>query len=272
VKVVHIKAIKSDIKQLAFVRASQIIANNFIPFIAALYDQYFLSMEWAMIRKGFRSIFSIWVFFSPSSMALNTVVIGETGVEYTQKNTTVKIVEPMNFVVLNENGANAGYWVGVQNPQFEILSQGLPQQWSIRPAGSGDFANVASGAISSAGWEIANNDQAIAYWMPNTGTTVQPFLSDTTVYSAKMVSSNTILDTLKDGLYGGTVASTEFVREAIRNTLVNEAIELGCQISPRPTQFSTSATFGASVSFVAGVEGNLNFSATWDIEDLCDKL
>ena len=67
--------------------------------------------------------------------------IGPTGITFTSglKNAMSVRRQPANFTVLDENGAEAGYWVGVENTNVGELTNSLPEDWSFKALPSPAF-------------------------------------------------------------------------------------------------------------------------------------
>jgi len=87
--------------------------------------------------------------------------------------------------------------------------------------------------------------------------------------STVKVSTNTALDRVMGQIYGKTQTATEATRKTIADVMVNVAKEIACIQEPRTTTFTTVASFGASVSFIAGAEGGINYQGTWNTSKLC---
>lgn len=56
---------------------------------------------------------------------------------------------------------------------------------------------------------------------------------------------------------------------SVRESMLDQAIELACKSRVIPKDVSVSASIGASVGFIVGGESNISFQATWETEQLC---
>lgn len=126
-----------------------------------------------------------------------------------------------------------------------------------------------AGSQTNFAWELADEDNPVAFFLPTNEEISVQFLRQNSMLTAKKVERATILDSLKGKIYGETEESIEAVRQSIRTTMVNEAKEIACNQNPRTKEFTAQASFGASLTFIAGIEGGLNFSGTWDTKELC---
>lgn len=64
------------------------------------------------------------------------------------------------------------------------------------------------------------------------------------------------------------VPEAEFMRN-LGNNMLDQAIQLACDSRIRPINISVSASLAASVGFIVGGEGTIEFAATWETAEIC---
>lgn len=150
------------------------------------------------------------------------------------------------------------------------VATGLPQDWGIKAVRMGEFYEAVKGLPSAAAWEYKGSDEATSFWFPTSPNNDVSLFQALTSGSAVKINTDTALDRVMGTIYGKTQTATETTRKMIADVMLNEAREIACIQEPRTTTFTTVASFGASISFIAGAEGGINYQGTWNTSELCE--
>jgi len=174
------------------------------------------------------------------------------------------------FNVLTDTGESAGYYVGEGKGGVSAMANSLPPNWSMKAILPNEAVGVIEGFSGGDAWEYTAPDQSMGFWFPS-GAHSDPLLADfAKTGSTKKIKSDTAIDKVVTAFYGKTDEATEKTREVIANLMVDEAKQIACRQKPRTIQFTATASLGASVTLIAGMEGAINYTGTWNTKDLCD--
>lgn len=233
-----------------------------------------------MIKHTQVLLTSIFVLVSSMIQAQESSQNLETGIIYKSLNSEVggpaaaMIAAGANFEfnVLTEKGESAGVFVGDGSGGVTALANGLPPNWSIKALEPNQGLGEIKGMSVLDAWEYTSPDATKGYWFPNEelgGKATAGFLK---AGNSTKVKANSAIDKIARAYsraysYYGAAETT---RETIAELMVDEAKQIACRQQPRTTQFTVTASLGASVTFIAGIEGSINYTGTWNTDDLCN--
>ncbi len=168
-----------------------------------------------------------------------------------------------SYEIIGGSNETLGFYIGASKEDAEPVSLALSEGLKVKSipfdairSNSADFYkfNTDTGALDGVFLpsEPSQKNIEISQLMPInwSATKLTGFTHDKPVKSYKPVQKD------------------DFIA-SVRESMLDQAIELACKSRVIPKDISVSASIGASIAFIVGGEGNIAFQATWETEQLC---
>lgn len=176
----------------------------------------------------------------------------------------LKQTEPKAFQLISDNNKVVGTFITSSSKDLKPVELAMEKGFKTK---SVSFKSLPSKVNDV--YKFSNEKGSIGgVWVPDSsgsgvetvGAIIPADWSTTKIvggYSAKNVSKSSI-----------PVPKADFIK-SIRETMMEQAIDLACKSKILPKDIAVTASLAASVGFIVGGEGTISFEATWETEKLC---